>query len=151
MRVLVLRYAVGRCEGGGGSSSNDNDGGAVSLHLWCRFEPNPPTLSPKVRAKSPKAQHAPQPFTAWCSLGTRRSGKSRDWLMGVCVHLTPTPAAMIVLTSDLLPLPTRRPQERHVSGLVNAVLSKFDSIDCVVNCAGVFGRGTFMDTPVMVG
>ncbi len=55
-----------------------------------------------------------------------------------------------LLTSTAVWFP-RHPQERQVSGLVNAVLSKFESIDCVVNCAGVFGRGAFTDTPVMVG
>ncbi|PNG99502.1 Dehydrogenase/reductase SDR family member 7B, partial [Tetrabaena socialis] len=40
-------------------------------------------------------------------------------------------------------------QERQLQALVNAVLSKYESVDVLVNCAGVFGRGTFEDTPAM--
>ena len=40
--------------------------------------------------------------------------------------------------------------EREVQGLVNATLAKYESVHVVVNCAGVFARGSFADTPAMV-
>lgn len=33
---------------------------------------------------------------------------------------------------------------------MNSVLSKFESVDAVVHCAGVFARGAFEDTPMLV-
>ncbi|GLC60047.1 hypothetical protein PLESTB_001567500 [Pleodorina starrii] len=48
-----------------------------------------------------------------------------------------------------LAVPTDVTQERQVQALVNTVLAKFESVDVVVNCAGVFARGAFEDTPML--
>ncbi|GIL79044.1 hypothetical protein Vretifemale_8448 [Volvox reticuliferus] len=48
-----------------------------------------------------------------------------------------------------LAVPTDVTQERQVQALVNTVLAKFESVDVVVNCAGVFARGAFQDTPML--
>ncbi|GFR42692.1 hypothetical protein Agub_g3614 [Astrephomene gubernaculifera] len=48
-----------------------------------------------------------------------------------------------------LAVPTDVTQERQVQALVNSVLSKFERVDAVVQCAGVFGRGAVEDTPAM--
>lgn len=59
-------------------------------------------------------------------------------------------AAAAGRTGAALAVPTDVTQEREVKDLVNAVLAKFESIDVVVNCAGILSRGAFADTPATV-
>ncbi|KAG2491026.1 hypothetical protein HYH03_010474 [Edaphochlamys debaryana] len=47
-----------------------------------------------------------------------------------------------------LAVPTDVTQERQVRNLVNVVLAKYETVDVLVNAAGVFARGLFEETPI---
>lgn len=58
-----------------------------------------------------------------------------------CAEIAGRQGASLAVTADVT-------KERDVKDLANAVLSKYESIDVVINCAGVFARGPFQNTPV---
>lgn len=60
-------------------------------------------------------------------------------------------AALAGRQGAALAVPCDVTSERDVKALVNATLSKFDSVDVVVSCAGAVARGAFLDMPIGVG
>lgn len=58
-----------------------------------------------------------------------------------CAELAGRQGASLAVTADVS-------RERDVKDLVNAVLAKYESVDVIINCAGVFARGPFQSTPL---
>ncbi|KAG2434534.1 hypothetical protein HYH02_012201 [Chlamydomonas schloesseri] len=62
-------------------------------------------------------------------------------------HVVEDCAAAAGRVGAAMAVPCDVTNERQVQALVNTVLAKFEGVDVVVNAAGVFARGSFMDTP----